>query len=210
MYIDIFDRWYKKIVEEIKATHFRGNRIKIFEQNQYKGTTPTRNYGLLQVTDDYKYIANNDADDVWLDPKKLDKQISFLESNPNIAIVGGQYIGRTKHGDRSKFFDIGKRPLDHDDCLESLLDGVNPIGNASVLFRRELILKIGMYEDLVPLTEDMWFWYKAVLAGYKVQNMEDTFVLYNVSSNPNYHPAFPHLLKTFFREILKTRNIKNQ
>ena len=198
----------KSIIETVKTTHHNGQNLKIFEQNIYKGTTPTRNYGLLQVDDSYKYIANQDADDVCIDKLKLEKQINFLEENQEIAILGGQYIGRNKNGERDKYFSLQKRPLDFDDCLDSIINGINPIGNASAVYRRSIIYKIGMYEDLLPLTEDMWFWYKAILAGFKICNLDDELVLYNVSSNPNYSPAYPMFLKEVFGHLIRFKNQK--
>ena len=101
----------KSIIESLKLNHTNGNCIKIYEQNLYKGTTPTRNYGLLQVDDSYTYIANQDADDVWIDKNKLQKQIKFLELNSDIEVVGGQYVGRTKHGPRDKTFKLEKKTI---------------------------------------------------------------------------------------------------
>jgi glycosyltransferase involved in cell wall biosynthesis len=198
----------KSIIESLKLNHTNGNCIKIYEQNLYKGTTPTRNYGLLQVDDSYTYIANQDADDVWIDKNKLQKQIKFLELNSDIEVVGGQYVGRTKHGPRDKTFKLEKRPLDHDDCLDAFINGINPVGNASAVYRRSILYKIGMYEDLLPLTEDMWFWYKAILAGFKISNLDDELVLYNVSSNPNYSPAYPMFLKEVFGHLVRFKNQK--
>jgi glycosyltransferase involved in cell wall biosynthesis len=205
------------ITDKLINSHKNGNKISMIQQNMLPGTTPTRNCGLIELLGKYntdtqyvKYIANNDSDDVWTDKFKLQKQADFLDNNKDIAIVGGQYIGRDKYGPRfiTEHYDIGRRPLEHDECLVQLMNGVNPIGNASAMFRSELIPKIGMYEDLLPLTEDMWFWYKAALAGYKMANLEDTFVLYNVSSNPRYSPAYPGLLSKMFDAILKTRASK--
>ena len=36
-----------------------------------------------------KYIARLDDDDFWCDAKKLEKQINFLEENPDYIVAGG-------------------------------------------------------------------------------------------------------------------------
>ncbi len=40
---------------------------------------------------DGKYIAICDGDDYWIDKLKLQKQVNFLETNPNCAIVGTNF-----------------------------------------------------------------------------------------------------------------------
>jgi glycosyltransferase involved in cell wall biosynthesis len=182
------------------------------EQNIFQGTTPTRNFLLQKVfaneqgtSSHFDYIANQDADDVWIDTLKLQKQIDFLEENKEIDILGTQYVGRIKNSEEKDYIQLERRPIDHDGCVQWFLNGLNPIGNASVLYRRNLVYKIGMYEDLLPLTEDMWFWYKALLAGSQFANLEDDCLLYNISSNPNYSPTYPQCLKQLIELILKTK-----
>lgn len=189
----------------------------IRNQTEFQGTTPTRNYGLQYVFYDeiqqgrkYDFIANQDADDIWIDEYKLQKQVTFLQENKEIDILGTQYIGRYKNIETKpeNYIQLERRPLDHDECLRWLFNGLNPVGNASVLFKRNIIDKIGMYEDLLPLTEDMWFWYKAVLAGLKFSNLEDDCLLYNISNNPKYSPKYPKVLSEMFKSILETRKLK--
>jgi glycosyltransferase involved in cell wall biosynthesis len=194
---------------------YENRPIFVDHQSKYQGTSPTRNNLLQQIfwfekqmSTNIDYIAYNDADDVWIDQNKLQKQIDYLESTTETDILGTQYIGRIKGIETApeNYLLLDRRPLDHDSCLEWLFRGLNPIGNASVLYRRNILFKIGMYEDLFPLTEDMWFWYKAVLAGFKLSNLEDNCLLYNISNNPNYSSEYPLALSNMFQLIIKTRN----
>jgi len=189
-----------------------GCSLKKLEQNKFQGTTPTRNrmiheLAVHETNWQYDYIANQDGDDVWIDSLKLQKQIDYLEENKDVDILGTQYIGRIKNQntDPKDYILLDRRPLDHDNCINWLFNGHNPIGNASAVFRRDLFTKIGGYEDLLPLTEDMWFWYKAALSGAGFANLEDDCLLYNVSNNPNYSPSYPLALKDIFCKILDAR-----
>ena len=58
----------------------------LLKQNHYSiGRTKKPYY--LQWQNDSEYIATCEGDDYWIDPYKLQKQVSFLEENPDYVMV---------------------------------------------------------------------------------------------------------------------------
>lgn len=64
---------------------FKDPRIKIIENKTNIGVAKSLNKGLEYCTGDY--IARMDADDISMS-NRLERQISYLEKNPDIAVVG--------------------------------------------------------------------------------------------------------------------------
>lgn len=80
-----------------------------------------------------KYIAFCEGDDYWCDPKKLQKQVDYLEAHPECGLV---YTQVQHYIQRQHRFDILWGGAE-ETSLESLLDS-NSIPTPTVLFRREL------------------------------------------------------------------------
>ena len=59
-------------------------------ENQYSKGFPIERQ-LLFAPSRGKYIALCEGDDYWTDPLKLQKQVDFLEANPDYTICGGRY-----------------------------------------------------------------------------------------------------------------------
>ena len=78
----------EEIVKNIIATHPKGHIIKYFRHEKNIGMQAN---GLFAVQEcKGKYIALCEGDDYWTDPYKLQKQVDFLEENPNFSLcVGG-------------------------------------------------------------------------------------------------------------------------
>ena len=74
----------EKIVQEIISTHPKGHLIKYFRHKQNLGMQPNGLFAGRQCTG--KYIALCEGDDYWTDPYKLQKQVDFLEANPEYVV----------------------------------------------------------------------------------------------------------------------------
>lgn len=72
------------IIQSIIKNHPNNSKIKYLKQKSNVGMMPNFIFALSSVKG--KYIALCDGDDYWTDPLKLQKQVSFLDENPNFSI----------------------------------------------------------------------------------------------------------------------------
>ncbi|HKQ33129.1 MAG TPA: glycosyltransferase family A protein, partial [Thermodesulfobacteriota bacterium] len=68
---------------------YKDPRINLVDNESNIGLTASLNRGLSLAGGEY--IARQDADDISL-PERLEKQISILERNPDIALLGSWYL----------------------------------------------------------------------------------------------------------------------
>ena len=116
-----------------------------------KGVSAARNTGIGSSESDL--IAFLDSDDEWL-PHKLELQVQHLSLNPNCSIVhtnelwirNGQPVNQSlKHQKK------GGRIFSQ--CTELCL-----IAPSSVLVRRSLLNKVGLFDESFPVCEDFDLW----------------------------------------------------
>ncbi|MCM1511353.1 MAG: glycosyltransferase [Clostridium sp.] len=119
-----------------------------------------------------KYIARLDADDLML-PDRLAIQYNFMESNPDIDILGasvqlfGEQAGTIiRHGSVE---------------LVSLINN-NCIVNPTAFMRTERIKSVSLqYEEEYIYAEDYMFWVRALKNGLRIYNIDDIVLKYRVS-----------------------------
>lgn len=119
----------------------------------------------------YPIIARMDSDDVAM-PNRFEKQIKYLEDNPDCDIVGGQiteFIGSENNI-------VGKRtvPCTHSEIIHYLKSRC-PFNHMTVAFKKNAILSAGGY---IPwhYNEDYFLWIRMALNGCKFANFQDSLV----------------------------------
>jgi len=123
-----------EIVGHIIQNHPNGHRINYHKHQQNKGMMMNFSFILNQCRG--RYIALCDGDDYWTDPKKLQKQVNFLENNPDHVLCF--HKAEILHPDGSFSADsIAKLPENYEN-LETLLQYGNYIHTPSVVFRNVL------------------------------------------------------------------------
>lgn len=135
------------IISEIKDSRIKYKKI------SHGGLASALNYGINLSRSDY--IARIDSDDVCT-PERLEKQISFLDSHPEIDVVAGWSV---------YFKDAGKiqftvKPPASDKEIKKFLLLHNPINHSSVTFRKKKIADNGGYNDSFRCYEDFELWFR--------------------------------------------------
>lgn len=129
--------------------------------------------GVEQAKNDV--VARMDSDDISL-PDRFAKQMAFLESHPDVDIVGGQM---------TEFIDspeniVGRRevPLENEEIYQYMKSRC-AMNHVTVMFRKEAVLRAGNYQDWF-WNEDYFLWVRMMIIGCKFANLPD--VLVNVRS----------------------------
>lgn len=143
----------------------------------------------------YDIVARQDADDYWY-PEKLEKQIEFMKSNPDIDILGVQM--RSVDESFQPANQEPPRPTSDNDIKGALLSGWNCIPHPGVIFRKKIMEKLGGYDDTFLFAEDYSLWLRAI-QWYKFAQLDEVLLDYTAKHNPRYDHRVPQFLCSAFR-----------
>lgn len=141
------------------------NHITLLQNERNEGLNKTLNYCLEVATGEY--IARMDGDDVSF-PARFEKQVAFLDSHPEYAIVSTPMIYFDENGE----FGQGKATPEP---TKNALNYGCPFCHAPCMIRREALLAVDGYSVSPWLLryEDYDLWMKLFAAGYKGFNLSE-------------------------------------
>jgi GT2 family glycosyltransferase len=137
--------------------------IKVINLSLNVGIAKALNSGLREILNrtDYKYIARLDCGDTC-DIERFTKQVEFMNTHEDIGLLGSWCTFTEKGSGKSYVY---KTKLTHDEIIKEMHFKCSFI-HPTVMFRREVLKKIGLYPENFPHTEDYaYFW--RILSLYK-------------------------------------------
>ena len=128
----------------------------------------------------YEYIARMDADDISM-PNRIEKQMAFLQANPDIDVVGGaiEEIDENSNS-RGKTIVYPEGPRE---CYE-FFSRRNPHAHPAVLFRKSFFEKAGCkYRPEYRQNQDTMLWLDGMSKGTKHANLQDVVLRFRFTNS---------------------------
>ncbi len=147
----------------------------IFLRQENRGVAHARNAGIAASKGTWlKFL---DADD-WLDTTIVQKQVDALRANPHLGFV---YCDMVRVNERGKIIERGRLAergvaLDGDLFPLLLLDGFFP--PLTVLLPRQVLERVGEFDQTVAPCEDYDLWLRIAGHGYPAQFLPEALAYY--------------------------------
>lgn len=151
----------------------------IVELPHQMGLNSALNAGMTYCSNEI--IIRCDSDDINL-PDRFLKQVRFLASRPEVAVVGSQVIEFVQTREGIKFSDMRVVPQE-DVEIRAFSKFRSPFNHPSVAFRKTAVIDAGSYSNLKKTRlEDYGLWLRMLGKGYKGANLDETLVLFRAGS----------------------------
>jgi glycosyltransferase involved in cell wall biosynthesis len=184
---------------------FNDPRIKSFRNKKNFGMVFNTNSLIKKSTGEYIAIIN--SDDSWL-PEKLQKQLDFLENN---ADYGACFTLANIIDEDNKIIknNIQKSlkylELDRFAFLNYFFFYNNPLCYPSVLMRKNIFKKTGLFNPAYIIFLDIDMWIRICLAGFEIKILNENLTNFRILKNGGNLSGKNH--KTIIRNSLELKEI---
>lgn len=167
---------------------YQDERARLINNEQNIGLTKSLNKAIRQARGEY--IARQDADDISL-PNRFEEQIKYFDRHPEVALLGTSVYKIDKQGKVVGRIIVPAKPSGN------LLKG-NQFSHGSTMFKREVVDRLGGYNELFRYCQDYELWGR-IAKHYTVRNLPQAlyklrFHGENIRSLKRDESALYHLL----------------
>lgn len=143
------------------------DRIRLHRQsNRGRASSLVRGVDLVEG----EYVAIIDADDIAA-PRRLERQVEALDSDPTLGLVGAAYLRRFEGGERTRYRPVDP-PSTHDE-IERELPSRNPFAHSVVTCRREAIRDAEGYDASLTSCIDYDLWVRIAATDWRMAILDD-------------------------------------
>lgn len=141
-------------------------RIQVLRNETRLGLTKSLNRAIGYAA--APWIARQDADDVSY-PARFQSQMDRLEKKTEVGILGTWYEGIDKEGNR-----LYRTALPvTDQGIKRWLKTINCLCHGSVIFSKDLFMRVGKYPEQYPFAQDYALWLRFSKVT-KIENIPET------------------------------------
>ena len=173
----------------------------INDKNYYfvKGNNIGIKFALFTLRPDYILLLNNDT---IVERDLFSEVADIIEKDSKIGIIGPRICS---------YYNPNKNQWNGLDNLKEYVSEVDFVSGAALLFRSDLIIKIGLLDErYIQFIEDKDFCYSARKVGYKVVYAQTkSKVLHKISISMQKIPGFQIYFKTRNIFIFKRKHLNN-
>ena len=156
-----------------------GDKVRYIYQGN-KGAASAVNRGISLSRGNY--IAFCDSDDWWL-RDKLEKQVKFLEKNQNFGLVySDAFLAKDGRLTRKTWLQSRKvLPCSggKEKCLTPLFFKNFIPAPLTVLMRKSVIDRVGLFNEKFSSTYDYEYWFKILEAGIQIAFLDEPLAVWN-------------------------------
>lgn len=157
---NVVNAWKKKL----------GDALCVCQNEKNLGLTKSLNIALGHVSSNL--VARMDSDD-RSDAMRFERQVAFLESHPDVDIVGGAL---QEFDETHECLNIRKYPQTHEEVKKYIMKAC-PLAHPSVMMRMKMFREGLCYDERYRMSQDIQLWFDAILKGYHIGNIPEV-VLY--------------------------------
>ncbi|MBI3652058.1 MAG: glycosyltransferase family 2 protein [Acidobacteria bacterium] len=122
-----------------------------------------------------RYLALLDPDDIWM-PEYLSTQLAIMESDPSISVLYSDawlfgdplYEGKSYMQTCPSTGEVTLQKLITEECHVMI----------SALMRRDVVLRVGLFDEALRSSEDFDLWVRIAAAGYRIAYHRQPLVYY--------------------------------
>lgn len=162
------------------SEYTKNNRIKVLPFSENRGLACVLNDLISEARkDNIQFLARMDADDLSV-PDRIEKQLSFLQNNPEIDVVGGaiEEIDSAGNPKNKKV----SYPLTHTECRK-FFRYRDPLAHPATFFRMRYFDKAKGYRPEYRKNQDTMLWFDGFMNDCKFSNLPEVVLKFRVNDS---------------------------